>query len=148
MGRSQRASNAAATAAGLATPIKAVLDASSGAFGHRAVKPDRAILKKIRPYRGLVIRARACELSRDDPRRRASFGAAEGKVSLQFFTGTPMQSCSYTAREFQFSAQNALEVEQSRLKFSLGRPIADNYSCPTARVGAYGDSLKNVPAIY
>ena len=104
------------------------------------MKPHRAIFNEVRSYRRLAIHARACELSRDDPRRRAFLGAAEGKVSLQFFTGRPMPGRSYTAQEFHSSAKNALGVEQSRLKSSLERPITNNTNCPTARVGAYGHS--------
>ena len=53
-----------------------------------------------------------------------------------------MRRCSYTAKEFNSSAQSALGVPQSRLKSILERPIANNANCPTARVGAYGHSLK------
>ena len=120
-----------------------VLDASASAFGHKAEKLHRAIFNEIRSYRRLEIYARACELSRDDPRRRAFLGAAEDKVSLQFFTGTPMPRCRYTAQEFHSSAQNALGLPQSRLKSILGRPITNNANCPTARVDAYGHSFKN-----
>ena len=77
------------------------------------------------------IRARACKFSRN-------LEAAEGKVSLQFFTGTPMPRCSSYAQEFHSSAQNALGLPQSRLKSITGWPITNNTSCPTARFDAYG----------
>ena len=66
---------------------------------------------------------------------------------LQFFTGTPMPRGSYTAQEFHSSAQSALGLPQSRLKSVLGRPITNNSSCPTARVDAYGYSLKTVTGV-
>ena len=79
--------------------------------------------------------------SRDDPRRRAFFRAAEEKVLLQFFTVTPMPRCCYTAQEIHSSAQNALGLPQSHLKSVLGRPITYNNSCPAARVGTFGHHL-------
>ena len=42
----------------------------------------RAIFNEIRSYRGLEIYARACDLSRDDPRCQASLEAAELKFFL------------------------------------------------------------------
>ena len=90
-GRLQHARNDTATAAGLVTPsIKTVLNASASAFELKAVKLHRTIFNEIRSYGSLEIYARACELSRDDPRRRAFLRAAKGKVSLLFVTGTPM----------------------------------------------------------
>ena len=90
-GTLQRARNGAIATAGLATsPIKTVLNTSTSAFGYTAVNPHMAIFNEIWPYRSWEIHARACKLSRHDPRRRAFLMAAEGKVSLQFFTGTPI----------------------------------------------------------
>ena len=80
------------TAAGLATTIRSALDASASAFVHKAAKLHMAISNATRPYWGLALHARACELARDNPRRRAFLGAAEDKIPLQLFTGTPM-SC-------------------------------------------------------
>ena len=91
----------------------------------------------------LEIYDRACELSRDDPRRRAFLGAVEGRVSLQFFTGTPMPRCRYTTREFSSSAQNALGLPQSRLKSISGRPITIIDNRPAARADLYRHSFKN-----
>ena len=110
------------------------------------MKLHRAVFNEIRPYRLLEIHARACKLTRDYPRRRAYLGAAEDKVSLQFFTVTPMPRCSYIVQDFHSSAQNALGLPQSRLKSlksTLGSPITNNANCQTARVGAYGHSSKN-----
>ena len=106
------------------------------------MRPHRAIFNEIRSYRSMEIHARACELSRGDPRRRVFVGAAEEKVSLEFFTGTPIPRCSYTAQEINSSARNALGLPQSRMKFISGRPITNYASCPTARVSAYGQSVK------
>ena len=93
--RLQWARNGAITVAGLATPpIKTVLDASAKAFGHKAVKLHRAIFNEIRSYRSFEIYARACKLTRDDPRRRACLGAAEGKVLLQ---SSPASRCHAAA---------------------------------------------------
>ena len=115
-GRLERARNDAFAAAGLATPpTETAPDASASAFRHKAVKLHRSILNEIRSYRSLEIHARACKLSRDDPRRRAFLGAAEDKAFLQFFTGAPMQRFSYTAQEYHSSAQNALGLPQCRL---------------------------------
>ena len=75
----------------------------------------RAIFNVVRSYRSLETHARACELSRDDPRCRAFLGGAEGRASLQFFTGAQMLRYSYTAQELHFSALNALGLPQSRL---------------------------------
>ena len=86
-------------------PLKTVLDASASAFGHKVEKLHRTIFKEIRSYRRLEIYARACELPRDDPRRRAFLGAAEDRVSLQFFTGTPMRHCRFTTQEYHSSVQ-------------------------------------------
>ena len=99
-GRLQRARSGSITTAGLATPpTKTVLDASASAFGHKVEKPHRAIFNEILSYGKLGIYSSACELSRDDPRRRAFLGAAEDKVSLQFFTSTPMRHYRFTAQE-------------------------------------------------
>ena len=104
------------------------------------MKLHRTIFNEIRSYRSLDIYARGCKPSRDDPRPRAFLGAAEEKVSLPLFTGTPVPRCSYTAQEFHSSAQNALELPQSRLKSILGRLITNNANCPTAWVDAHGHS--------
>ena len=48
-----------------------------------------------------------------------------------------MSHFKYTTREFHSSAQNALGMEQSRLKSISGRPVKNNANCLTARVGAY-----------
>ena len=53
------------------------------------MKPDMIISNETRPYRGLAIDARACELSHD-PRRRAYIASACGKVQLRLFAGTPI----------------------------------------------------------
>ena len=96
-GRVQQARKDATTAAGLPTPpTKTALDASASAFGHKVEKLHRTIFKEIRLYRRLEIYARACELPREDPRRLVFLGAAEDRVSLQFFTGTPMRHCRFT----------------------------------------------------
>ena len=138
-----RQRNGAVAATGLATPpIKIVLDASAGAFGHKAVKPHSAIFNEIRSHRGFEIRARACVLSRDDPRRRAILGTAEVKVPLRFCIGKLLPRCSYTAPESRSSAQNALGLPQSRLKSISGRPMANNAHFQTSRVGAFGYSSK------
>ena len=89
----------------------------------------------------MEIYARACKLTRDDPRRLAFLGAAEEKVSLRVFTGTPMPCCSYTAQEFHSSAQKSPRLPQSRLKSIFGRPITNNGNYPTARVDAYVHSF-------
>ena len=52
-----------------------------------------------------------------------------------------MPGCSYIAQKFHSSAQNALGLQQSRLKSILGRLVMNNASFPTGRVGAYGLSL-------
>ena len=71
-GRHKRARNGAITAAGLATPpTKTALDASASAFEHKVKKLHRAVFNEIRSYRRLEICARACELRRGYPRRRA-----------------------------------------------------------------------------
>ena len=106
------------------------------------MKPHRTTFNEIRPYRGLKIHARACEVSRDGPRRRDFLGAADDTASLQFFTGTPVPRCSYTAQDFYSSAQNALGLPQSRLMSILGRPIMVNANFSTARVDARGHSIK------
>ena len=85
--------------------------------------------------------------SRDGPRRRTFPGAAEGKVRLQLFTTLPISGSSYTAKEFQSSAQNALEMKQSRPKSILGRQITNNPSCPTVRVGAFGHFYKKMTGV-
>ena len=77
-GRSQRARNDAAAAAGLVTHPATVLDANASAFGHKAVKPHRATFNGIRSFR-MAIYAIAYEHSRDDPRRRAFLGATGNK---------------------------------------------------------------------
>ena len=123
-------------------PAKTALDASRSAFGYKVEKLHRAIFNEARLYRGLKIYARACALSRDDPRRRDFLGAAEDKVSLRFFTGTPRPRCRFTAQEFRSSAQSALGLPQSRLKSISGCQYTDNASCPTARFGPYGHSFK------
>ena len=89
------------------------------------------------------LQAALWQLARDDPRRRAFLGAAEGNVSLLFFTGTPMPRCSHTAQELHSSTQSALGLPQSRLKSILGRPITNNTSCLTARIDAPG-RLKSI----
>ena len=147
-GRVQQARKDAIIAAGLPTPpTDTVLDASASSFGHKVEKLHRKVFKEIRSYRRLGIHARACELPRDDPRRRAFLGAAEDKVSLQLFTGTPTRHCRFTTREYHSSVQNALGLPQSRLKSILGRPITNNPNCPTARVDKYGHSLKTVTGV-
>ena len=95
----------------------------------------------------MEIHARACELPLDDPRRRIFLGAAEDKVSLQFFTGTPMRHCHFTTQEHHSSVQNALGLPQSRLKFILGRPIMNNSNFRTARVDPYGYSSEAVAGV-
>ena len=74
--------------------------------------------------------------------KKASLGAAEDKVSFQFFTGTPMRHCRFTTQVYHSSVQNAPGLPQSRLKSILGRPNPINANCPTARVDAYGHSFK------
>ena len=97
-GRVQRARKGVITASGLAAPpTKTALDASASAFGYKAWKLHRTIFNEVLLYRRLEIYARACEVSRGDPRRRAFLGAAEGKASLRFLTGTPMLHCRFTA---------------------------------------------------
>ena len=106
------------------------------------MKLHRTTFNEARSHRSLEIYARTGGLSRDDPRRRAFLGTAEDKVSLQFFTGTPVPRCSYTAQDFYSSAQNALGLPQSRLMSILGRPIMVNANFSTARVDARGHSIK------
>ena len=84
----------------------------------------RIIFNESRPYWSLTMGARACELPRDVQRRRETSGLRRSS-STQFFTGTPVLLCSYTAPES-----------------ILGRPITNNASCLTARVDAHGNYLK------
>ena len=117
-GRLQRARDGATTAAGLLTPpTKTALDASASAFGQKVEKLHRTIFNEIRPYRRSETNARACEILRGDPRRRGFVEATEGKVSLQFFTSTPMRHFRFTAQEYNSSASG---LPQSRLKSILG----------------------------
>ena len=59
-----------------------------------------------------------------------------------------MPILSYVAQEFHFSAQIALGLPQSRFKSIAGRPIANDASCPTARVGAYGRASNTTAPVW